>query len=263
MPAQNLPDTMLVEDTPRQNPSLEPGQAEALGPAAPAYPRDETVQGPVAVACPEGLSEPALQLLNIANEQYARGDLATCRVLLTAVLELAPANSPTLAALGSIHFQLGELPQARRRFEQAIELAPDNAILHVQLGAACLHLQDVPAFEAALHQALALDANCAEALQFLANLNLRLGQFAQAAKLYHRLLSLRPDEPAALLALAKCLYELGEEALCQAALERVLEVEPANQTARDNLAALRGRPRLSRFSRQGQILVLTPQESKP
>lgn len=195
-------------------------------------------RGPVLKPAAQGPSGPALQVLNLANEQFARGDLKSSRILLRAVVELAPPDASLLASLGSVHFQLGEFQQARRRFKEAIELDHANALLHAKLGAACLSLQDLPAFEAALEQALVLDPNCAEALQLLADTDLRCGKPARAGQLYQRLLALKPDDTSALLALAKCHSMLGDKAGAQSAFERVLRVEPANPVARDNLALL-------------------------
>jgi len=190
---------------------------------------------------PPGPSGPALQVLKIANEQFARGDLKTSRVLLRAVVELAPAEVLLVASLGSVHFQLGEFQQARRWFKEAIELDHSNALLHAKLGAACLSLQDLPAFDAALERALVLDPNCAEALQLLANTSLQCGNAAQAAQLYQRLIALKPDDPSAWLALAKCLFVLGDKAGARSAFERVLGLEPGNPIARENLAVLEAR----------------------
>ena len=185
-----------------------------------------------------GLSGPALEVLNIANAQYARGDLKTSRVLLQAVLELAPDNPLVAASLGCLHFQLAEFHQARRRFAQAIELDDSNPVLHAKFGAACLGLHDLPAFEAALERALVLDPDCVEALQLLANTNLQCGNTAPAARLYERLIALKPDDSSALLALAKCLFLLGNKAGARSAFERVLAIEPANAIARENLTLL-------------------------
>lgn len=188
-----------------------------------------------------GPSGPALQLLQLANAQFARGDLKTTRILLQAVVELAPPDPLLLGALGSVHFQLGEFRQARRRLLAAIELDGANALLHAKLGAACLALRDLPAFEAALERALVLDPNCADALQLLANASLQCGSPARAAQLYRRLVALKPDDASALLALAKCLFVLEDRAGARAMFERVLRIEPGNAVARENLAVLDAR----------------------
>ncbi len=186
-----------------------------------------------------GLSAPARQVLEIANEQFARGDLKTSAVLLQAVVALAAGDPLLLAALGSLHFRLGEFEPARRRFQEAIRLDPANPLLHAKLGAAWLGLHDLPATEAALERALVLDPDCEEALQLLANTHLQCGKADQAAALYHRLVALNPGHTEARLALGKALFLKGDTAGARGAFEQVLALEPASRTAQENLAALR------------------------
>ena len=187
-----------------------------------------------------GLIPPeANRLLERADAEYRKGNLANARAVLLEALHHVPNSPKILATLGAISFSLNEFAAAKEHFSKAAALAPNDPGVRVQLALAQLELNQIDDFEATLRRALELDPNHRDALKLLADLNLKQGQFTDAARTYAKIITRYPDDLDSLLGLGACFFKGNEWETAQEVYERILLISPNHSLAANNLAAIK------------------------
>ncbi|MDA1275118.1 MAG: glycosyltransferase [Verrucomicrobia bacterium] len=178
------------------------------------------------------------RFLTAAEEAFGSQNLAAARDALKSALELSSDAPEILAALGSLHFQLGEMAEARDVLKRLVERAPADAGKWVQLALAHFQLKEIEEFEAALAKALDLDPDHLEALRLLAHLSFNHGNIIDAAQTYGRILKQTPDDLEVVIALGVCFFKTGDHETAKMMFERALELDPGNALAGENLAVV-------------------------
>ena len=178
------------------------------------------------------------RFLAAAEDAFGSQNLAAARNALKSALELAPDAPEILAALGSLHFQLGEMSEARDTLLRLVDRAPAEAGQWVKLALAHYQLKEIEEFEKALAKALELDPDHLEALRLLAHLSFNHGNIQDAAQTYGRILKQLPDDLEVMTALGVCFFKTGDNEAAKMMFERVLEINPGNALALENLSVV-------------------------
>ncbi|MBM3836640.1 MAG: glycosyltransferase [Verrucomicrobia bacterium] len=212
-------------------PSYKRESVHSMNDAHDSNPKPDLEIGPV--------SPEANRLLERADAEYRKGNLANARSVLLEALQHLP-NSPRIhATLGAILFSLNEFATAREHFAKAAELAPNDPGVRVQLALANLELDQIEDFEAALGRALELDPNYRDALKLLADLNLKQGSYKDAGQTYVKIISRNPEDLDSLLGLGACFFKANEWETAREVYQRILQISPNHSLAANNLAAIK------------------------
>jgi predicted O-linked N-acetylglucosamine transferase (SPINDLY family) len=200
------------------------------------------------------------ELLNLAADRYATGDLCAAMELYAAVIQRDPRNAEALYMSGWVAFREGDFSKARDLFRQAVSVTPKRAEYHNALGLASMELGDYAEAESSILRAIRLssrpefhnslgtvwkrqgrlteairsyrhaikqDDRFAEAYYNLGNCYHLAGQFENAVQNYRRAAKEDPGAPAPLIALGEVLRSLGKIA------EAIQTLEAASQLAPD------------------------------
>ena len=178
------------------------------------------------------------RFLAAAEEAFGSQNLAAARDALKSAMALAPDAPEILAALGSLHFQLGEMSEARDVLKRLVDRAPADGGKWVQLALAHYQLDEIAEFEKALGRALELDPDNLEALRLLAHLSFNHGNIEDAAQTYGKILKQIPDDLEVMTALGVCFFKTGDNEAAKMMFERVIEVDPQNALAAENLSVV-------------------------
>lgn len=212
------------------------------------------------------------ELLKLAREAMAKGDLEDAKNLAMRACENEPGSVDGWLLLGSIHGQLQVYENAIRNFRTAVNLAPTSGRGYLGLANAlyaagrlqdaikvCRQLIDIEPVNAehwyllatiawlhgdidestsCLHRVIELAPTHAMAHRSLGYLLQSQGRLEEALNCYRRFLEYRPDDPGACNDIGVVLQELGraEEAVAQ--YSKALRIRPDFIDANINLGAL-------------------------
>ncbi len=178
-------------------------------------------------------------ILQAAQTHYQKEHIDAARDFLALLEPLSAHTAETLETMGNFNFLLGEFEPAAGAYRLALQRRPDRAALWLRLALTSQRLNDGSGLQLGLDRALALEPENLDALKLLGDTHLSRGNYRDAAMVYGKLIGRHPNQAELFLLLAKCFFEIGDRATTRSALEHALEIDPGNQTALDNLRALR------------------------
>ena len=136
--------------------------------------------------------EHSADLLSLAVERYAKGDLAQAVGLFQAVLQANPANHVANYQLGLIAFAAGDAALAEGYLRRAVACNPWDAEYHNNLGVVLHARSDHAGARVAFQNAIAQDADFAQAYNNLGAAVAALGEDTDAIRAYRRALEIDP-----------------------------------------------------------------------
>ncbi|MBF0588424.1 MAG: tetratricopeptide repeat protein [Magnetococcales bacterium] len=179
------------------------------------------------------------QVLNIAREHHAAGQLPDAERIYLRILQVDPQQAEALHLLGVIAHQLGGDDQAVALISQAVALRPNFPEARVNLANALWKLSRLPeALEQAKVAAKGMPKSL-EAQTTLGNLLAETGQFQSAVAAYRKAIAIQPRYAEAHSNLGNALIQLKryKEAIRQC--QKAITIQPDFAEAHNNLGIAR------------------------
>ena len=142
-------------------------------------------------------SEEAQKLASQALAEFAKNDLESARRHFVKVLELAPANLPTLINLGLLEYRAKKYDEAEKQLKRVIRVEPESGLGWLILGVVYYDQNKLDAALAALAQAVFYEPKDARAHHYLGVTIGRKGWYLGAEDEMRKAIALAPDYPEA------------------------------------------------------------------
>ena len=143
----------------------------------------------------EGSAPPEAELLAMAADLEAAGDLEPATEALRALLQAGGPSARVSFMLAELLYRVGDLTASRERYYAAIELDPDHLEARTGLGCVLAELGDQELAEAALDGVLRQQPDYADAHWHLAGILDSAGRSLDATRHLRTFVALAPDSP--------------------------------------------------------------------